>query len=113
MLNFESALPKHLFGPSKIQEFISEIKAPGVDVIWYDALTLLNTVHYQNGLTLLNAPYLHAADGLFTNYFWRDAQIWTTASMANAMGRLKDVFVGVDCYWLFGGFGCGWLGALL
>lgn len=110
LLNFESAFPRDQFRPSYIQKFISEMKTDGLDVIWYDALTLMNQVHYQNALTLLNAPYFWKASGIFTNYFWREPHILATQALASApeVDRLQDVFIGVDCYGRGSLGGGGW-----
>ncbi|KAL7270457.1 hypothetical protein RUND412_006843 [Rhizina undulata] len=117
LINFESAYPPGKFSPRELQLFLTELKGamkervPGSEVIWYDALTILNQVHWQNGLTLLNAPFFYVTDGIFTNYFWRQFQHFHTSVMARVMSRPADVYTGIDCYGRGslgdGGFGVG------
>lgn len=111
LMNVESQFPAG-WSVNQLQVFLRELNAGlGIDkeLIWYDAVTVLNKVHYQNGLTLLNAPFLAATSGLFANYFWRTPQIAATRRMAGVMGRSASVYMGVDCYgrgsWGDGGFG--------
>jgi len=115
LLNVESALPRSKWSVRAMQDFLKELRAglavKGGMVVWYDAVTVLNRVHYQNGLTLLNAPWLHATDMLFSNYWWRPMHLLGTKRVAQAMGRAADVLMGVDCYGRGtmggGGFGVG------
>lgn len=97
LLNIETIFPQP-WRPSDLQAWIGELKAASVEVLWYDAVTVLNQLHWQNGLTLLNAPFLHASGGLFTNYWWREPSIRATKRMADVMGRARDVWMGIDCY---------------
>ncbi|KAH8145376.1 uncharacterized protein LAJ45_10659 [Morchella importuna] len=117
LMNFESSFPTTKFSPLQVQNFLRELKSathalvPQSEIIWYDALTILNEVHWQNGLTLLNAPFFAASDSLFTNYGWREPDLYHTAAMARAMFRISDIYAGIDCYGRGslgdGGFGVG------
>lgn len=114
LLNMESSLPPEKWSANEMQRFIDELRAglgDGGGVVWYDALTILNQVHYQNGLTLLNAPFLSAAGEFFANYGWRARELASTTAMAAAMGLEDGVFMGIDCYGRGslggGGFGVG------
>lgn len=117
LMNFESSFPITKFSPLQMQHFLRELRSathaliPRSEIIWYDALTVLNQVHWQNGLTLLNAPFFAASDSIFTNYGWREPDLDYTVSMACAMSRKDDILVGIDCYGRGslggGGFGVG------
>jgi len=72
----------------------------------YDALTIDNRVRYQNGITDANKPFFDVSDGIFTNYWWREHNIRSTADIAAALGRPRDVFSGVDV-WGRGSLGDG------
>ncbi|PWW76812.1 Glycoside Hydrolase Family 85 protein [Tuber magnatum] len=117
LMNIEASFPGEGFRPGELQTFLRELKSavaelvPGGQVIWYDALTVLNQVHWQNGLTLLNAPFFSVTGGLFTNYGWRMPQLEATRLMANYMDRVPDIYTGIDCFGRGslgdGGFGVG------
>jgi mannosyl-glycoprotein endo-beta-N-acetylglucosaminidase len=99
LLNLECAIPPEKWmGPGELQRFLEELRGAGCRVVWYDALTVLNRVSYQNGLTLLNAPFLSAAGEMLANYWWRRPQLEASAAMAELMGKREGVFMGVDCY---------------
>ena len=115
LLNVEASLPRSKWSVRSMQEFLRELQAglavSGAMAVWYDAVTVMNRIHYQNGLTLLNAPWLYAADKLFSNYGWRAKELLGTKRVAQVMGRTADVLMGVDCYGRGslgdGGFGVG------
>ncbi|KAF8245858.1 hypothetical protein K440DRAFT_633188 [Wilcoxina mikolae CBS 423.85] len=97
LLNIESSFP-HPWSPLELQRWIKELKAAGGEVVWYDAVTVLNQVHWQNGLTLLNAPFLYVSDGIFLNYGWREREIVGTKRIGDVMGRGNDLWMGIDCH---------------
>ncbi|KAK9465393.1 glycosyl hydrolase family 85-domain-containing protein [Lipomyces arxii] len=66
-------------------------------VIWYDSLTTDNRLAYQNALNGTTLPFFNAADGLFTNYFWKERQVFDGAQLAGALYRLK-LWTGVDVW---------------
>ncbi|CAZ86246.1 unnamed protein product [Tuber melanosporum] len=117
LMNIEASFPGESFRPGELQAFLRELRSavaelvPGGQVIWYDALTVLNQVHWQNGLTLLNAPFFAVTDGMFTNYGWREPQLQATRIMADSMNRVPDIYTGIDCFGRGslggGGFGVG------
>lgn len=101
LLNFESTFPLTSWSPIALERFLYELRSglsPHKSVVFYDSLTVLNTINYQNALTSLNAPWLMASDKLFVNYWWRELQLGETAFKASIMGRARDVLMGVDCY---------------
>ena len=103
--------------PGELEAFLKELRSavrelvPGGLVIWYDALTVLNQVDRQDGLTQLNTPFFKATDGLFTNYGWRKQELEDTRAVANTMNRVPDIYTRIDCFGRGslggGGFGVG------
>lgn len=91
--------------------FISLPSFSSSDGCRYDALTILNQVHWQNGLTLLNVPFFTVTDGIFTNYGWRQPHLHHTALMSKVFSRPSEVYAGIDCFGRGslgdGGFGVG------
>ncbi|KAG0637890.1 glycosyl hydrolase family 85-domain-containing protein [Tuber brumale] len=73
LMNIGASFPGEGFRPGKLQAFLRELRS--AVVIWYDALTLLNLVHWQRALILHNAPSFGVNDGLFTNYELRGAPV--------------------------------------
>ncbi|KAH9577717.1 PUB domain [Trypanosoma melophagium] len=74
-------------------------------VIWYDAVTMDGSVHYQNSLSVKNKPFFDAASGLFTNYGW--SPLLLAASEALAGSRARNVYAGVDVFGRSGMYGGG------
>ncbi|KAF8426601.1 glycosyl hydrolase family 85-domain-containing protein [Tirmania nivea] len=112
LLNFESSFPSGTFDLPIFQSWLDYLKdemhraVTGSQVIWYDALTIDNKVRYQNGITDANKLFFDVSDGIFTNYWWREHNIRSTADIAAALGRPRDVFSGVDV-WGRGSLGGG------
>ncbi|KAI5787164.1 glycosyl hydrolase family 85-domain-containing protein [Geopyxis carbonaria] len=107
LINIESSFPWRDWSPSALQGWLRELRAAGIQAVWYDAVNVLNMVHYQNGLTLLNAPFFAAADALFTNYTWGRPLLAASEIMARWFSRKQDVYTGIDIYGrgTFGGGG--------
>ncbi|KAF8454938.1 glycosyl hydrolase family 85-domain-containing protein [Terfezia claveryi] len=112
LLNFESSFPSGTFDLPIFQSWLDYLKdemhraVTESQVIWYDALTIDNRVRYQNGITDANKPFFDVSDGIFTNYWWREHNIRSTADIASTLGRPRDVFCGVDV-WGRGSLGGG------
>ncbi|RPB26342.1 hypothetical protein L211DRAFT_901380 [Terfezia boudieri ATCC MYA-4762] len=112
LLNFESSFPSGTFDLPIFQSWLEYLKdemhraVTGGQVIWYDALTIDNRVFYQNGITDANKPFFDVSDGIFTNYWWREHNIRSTADIASTLGRPRDVLCGVDV-WGRGSLGDG------
>ena len=65
--------------------------------LWYDSVDITTGgIVYQNALAPPNQPFFDACDGLFTNYWWREAELARSAELAG--DRRHDVFVGIDCF---------------
>ena len=103
LMKIEASFPGEHLVPGELEAFLKELRSavrelvPGGLAIWYDALTVLNQVDWQNGLTPLNAPFFKVTDGLFTNYGWREQELRDTRAVANTMNRVSDIYTGVDC----------------
>ncbi|EGD77440.1 hypothetical protein PTSG_08537 [Salpingoeca rosetta] len=55
---------------------------PTSTVLWYDAVTTEGRLVWQNQLNRKNAPFFHAADGIFLNYTWTPALLHSSATFA-------------------------------
>ena len=108
LINIQVSFPEEHLVPDELEGFLKELRSavreliPGGLVIWFDALTVLNQVGWQNGLTPLNAPFFKVTDGMFTNFGWWEKELGSTRSMTDTMSRLPDIYTGVDCYGRFG-----------
>ncbi|KAK9476463.1 glycosyl hydrolase family 85-domain-containing protein [Lipomyces japonicus] len=66
-------------------------------VIWYDSLTLDNKLEYQNALNYKTLPFFKSSDGLFTNYFWKDEQVYNGVKLAGKYFR-RNLWTGLDVW---------------
>ena len=104
LMRIEASFPGEHLVPGELEAFLKELRSavrelvPGGLVIWYDALTVLNQVDWQDGLTQLNTLFFKATDGLFTNYGWREQELRDTRAVANTMNRVPDIYTGIDCF---------------
>jgi mannosyl-glycoprotein endo-beta-N-acetylglucosaminidase len=75
-------------------------------VIWYDSVIDSGELRWQNCLNRLNSSFFELADGLFTNYHWREDTPRNSASLAGNRRR-RDVYFGIDVHGrnTFGGGG--------
>ncbi|KAK9486136.1 glycosyl hydrolase family 85-domain-containing protein [Lipomyces starkeyi] len=76
---------------------LHKVIGPEARVIWYDSLTTDNRIDYQDALNMTTLPFFRAADGLFTNYFWEDKQVFEGADLAGMLFRL-DLWTGLDVW---------------
>ncbi|KAI8371465.1 glycosyl hydrolase family 85-domain-containing protein [Radiomyces spectabilis] len=93
-----------------IQYFTEKMHAeiPGSVVLWYDSLTMVGEVDWQNRLTPLNEPFFEACDGIFLNYWWKESYPDESVRLAERRGRNgADVYFGTDVWGrhTFGGGG--------
>lgn len=79
--------------------------SPDKTVIWYDAITLLGELKWQNKLCTLNKIFFDMCDGIFLNYGWSEESLIETVRLC--ANRKADVYVGVDVFGrgVFGGGG--------
>ena len=80
-------------------------RLPGSLVIWYDSVTKNGDLAWQDQLNDLNRGFFDAADGLFSNYCWKEE--YPQASAVAAGVRRRQVFMGCDIFGrnTFGGGG--------
>ncbi|KAK9366311.1 glycosyl hydrolase family 85-domain-containing protein [Lipomyces kononenkoae] len=76
---------------------LHKVVGPEARVIWYDSLTTQNKIDYQDALNMTTLPFFRAADGLFTNYFWEDRQVFEGARLAGTIFRLQ-LWTGLDVW---------------
>ena len=84
-----------------IIHFLRQLRAAGLRVIWYDAVTTSGKLCYQNALTPYNEPFFAAAGELFVNYRWAhgSATPRICANRAAAIGaKAADVYMGIDVF---------------
>ncbi|KAG0643132.1 glycosyl hydrolase family 85-domain-containing protein [Tuber brumale] len=93
LMNIEGSFPGEGFRSGELQAFLKKLRTA---VIWYDALTVLNQVHW-------------VTDGLFTNYGWREPQLEAARIIADSMNRGPDIYTGIDFFGR-GSLGAGGLG---
>lgn len=103
LLNIEQEFPDDVEDlTEKLVAFIRSLKSglgPNDLVVWYDALTTVNEVEYQNSLSLKNAPFARAADRLFTNYKWTPRHLKPTRVEANHQGiETSNIHFGIDVW---------------
>ncbi|KAJ3046940.1 hypothetical protein HK097_000384, partial [Rhizophlyctis rosea] len=74
-------------------------------VLWYDSLTTLGKVRWQDHLSLLNKPFFDVTDGCFVNYTWKADYPSKSALLAES--RPHQVYTGIDVWGrnTFGGGG--------
>ncbi|KAJ8098244.1 glycosyl hydrolase family 85-domain-containing protein [Lipomyces tetrasporus] len=103
LLNMETTMGS----PAKARELLNfveylkfclhKVVGPEARVIWYDSLTIEDKIDYQDALNMKTLPFFRAADGLFTNYFWEDRQVYEGAKLAGMLFRL-DLWTGLDVW---------------
>lgn len=103
IINIENELPKdlvpHLIHFLRCLTTAMHAAVPGSKVIWYDAVTTEGTLEWQNSLTLLNAPFFDACDGLWVNYTWEERTPLDIRKRLNHdADRGFDVYMGIDCF---------------
>ena len=99
--------PNYLFVCSLHFRGPIQIRGDNGWVIWYDSVTELGELKWQNALTPANRCFFDVSDGIFLNYTWKP-ETHLDRSLSMAGDRKTDIFVGVDVF----GRGCygggGW-----
>jgi len=101
LINIEKTFPFREWHRDKLSGFIDQLKSHLGDdnVIWYDALTVHNTIQYQNGLTPSNKPFAKAAGSLLTNYDWIPRDILQSCGVAAAERMsVSNIAFGIDVW---------------
>jgi mannosyl-glycoprotein endo-beta-N-acetylglucosaminidase len=82
---------------STMRDFLVYLKASGLRVIWYDAMTKSGSVSWQNALTANNQTFFETSDEMFLNFWWSASGLKSSADLARSMGRSPyDLASGVD-----------------
>lgn len=85
-----------------MRDFLIYLKASGLRVIWYDAMTRTGSVSWQNALTSANQQFFQngstrVSDEVFLNFWWSTSGLASSANLARSLGRSPyDLFAGVD-----------------
>lgn len=79
LLNIENEIPPEclenlLYMVQKMTQTMHE-KVQNSIVIWYDSVTKLGQLKWQNELNDLNAQFFDACDGIFLNYTWNEESL--------------------------------------
>lgn len=101
LINIENSLPPeiipHLVTFLKLlKQNLKDRKHTKTYLIWYDAVTVGGSVHYQNELTVSNKTFFDICDGIFLNYNWNREKLRNSKDLAGA--RAHDVYVGIDVF---------------
>nr|CTQ95793.1 Endo-beta-N-acetylglucosaminidase [Kibdelosporangium sp. MJ126-NF4] len=85
-----------------MKEFLIYLRAGGLRVIWYDAMTRTGSVSWQNALTSANQQFFQdgstrVSDEVFLNFWWSTSGLSSSAGLARSLSRSPyDLFAGVD-----------------
>ena len=94
---------------ARMQEFLSyyKEKAPELELIYYDSMTVDGKMDWQNALTEKNAAYLMNEDGeavadeMFLNFWWTTEKLAGEELLKASAGLAKEK--GIDPYDLYAG----------
>ncbi len=82
---------------SDMRDFVARLRAQGLRVTWYDAMTDTGGVNWQNQLDAHNQEFFTAADTIFLNFDWDRAGLASSARLAERLGRERyAVQAGID-----------------
>ncbi|XP_053214791.1 cytosolic endo-beta-N-acetylglucosaminidase-like [Panonychus citri] len=101
-VNIENAISKT--NVPKLLQFIETLKSfvkkaiPKGQVVWYDSVTINGVLDWQNCLNHKNVAFFQCCDAIFLNYTWTDHNLRDSSGFAASLGRLNDVFVGIDVF---------------
>jgi hypothetical protein len=103
-VNMESKLPKEFIEDMKgfLEELTRLVKQiihlEHAYVYWYDSLTEDGELDWQNVLNERNQAFFVRCDGLFTNYWWNEQGLASTADLANQLSGSTAVYSGIDIF---------------
>ncbi|GLZ33691.1 hypothetical protein Lesp02_58790 [Lentzea sp. NBRC 105346] len=81
----------------QMRDFVTYLKASGLRIIWYDAMTKSGSVSWQNALTAQNQMFFERSDEMFLNFWWSANGLNNSAALAKQLGRDPyDLAAGVD-----------------
>ncbi|CAK1362274.1 Cytosolic endo-beta-N-acetylglucosaminidase [Cercospora beticola] len=102
LINIETPFPLLSWSAAKLEGFLRQLRDElGVNskVVWYDALTTLNFIWYQNTLNYMNLQFAIAAGSMLTNYKWDPelAQSGKARALESDLG-LDNLYFGIDVW---------------
>ncbi|KAF9007924.1 glycosyl hydrolase family 85-domain-containing protein [Cyathus striatus] len=135
LMNFEWSLPGGISMARALAAWVSLLReelwkrvGPHAEVVWYDSVTALGYLSWQDRLNAYNLPYFLSSTAFFSNYTWSTDYPTQTVQYFNSLDpnileifndfnansppkslQLNDVQVGVDV-WGRGTFGGGGYG---
>ncbi|CAK3976760.1 glycosyl hydrolase family 85 [Lecanosticta acicola] len=102
LINIEASFPLLSWSRPKLEQFLGQLRESlgrQGKVVWYDALTTLNLVWYQNTLNSLNLPFALAAGSILTNYAWNPDLARRGKRTAEQSGLGVDaLYFGIDAW---------------
>ncbi|KAH7117925.1 glycosyl hydrolase family 85 protein-like protein [Dendryphion nanum] len=102
LINIEKPFPKEDWDYKKLEGFLQQLKndlGPPKTLIWYDAITWINSVDYQNALTPQNLTFSKACGSVLTNYSWDEENALSSRQFAIKNGILpQNLYFGVDVW---------------
>lgn len=102
LVNIEESFPLLSWSVEKMEGFLRQLRQEvGIKsrVVWYDALTTLNFVWYQNTLNSLNLSFARAAGSILTDYAWNPQLANSARHLAEASGLgVGNVYFGIDVW---------------
>ncbi|XP_015783920.1 cytosolic endo-beta-N-acetylglucosaminidase-like isoform X2 [Tetranychus urticae] len=93
----ESLIPKLIHFIKTLRRLIKQ-SINQAQVLWYDSVTIEGSLKWQNCLNNRNVDFFQSCDGIFLNYTWKDDDLKNSRDLALSLGRLNDVYVGVDVF---------------
>ncbi|MFI9554699.1 endo-beta-N-acetylglucosaminidase [Nonomuraea endophytica] len=80
---------------TELRNVISHLRAKGMQVMWYDAMTESGAISWQDALTSANDSFFQAADNMFIDFGW--SSLTSSRDLARTMGRSEfDLYSGID-----------------
>lgn len=102
LINIEESFSLFSWSVEKMEGFLQQVRRElGTDhrVVWYDALTTLNFIWYQNSLNSLNLTFALAAGSILTNYAWNPQLAKSAQKTATNSGLgISNVYFGIDVW---------------
>lgn len=95
IINIENDVPMHLI--PNILVFLENLSRDDGLVLWYDAVTVLGSLEWQNSLNSKNRPFFDSCHGIWLNYCWKTGDPEKLADLYGCSRRF-DVYFGVDCF---------------
>ncbi|WP_084963779.1 endo-beta-N-acetylglucosaminidase [Thermoactinospora rubra] len=82
---------------AEMRNVIAYLRAKGMEVMWYDAMTESGSISWQDALTGANDSFFQASNSMFLNFNWTAADLTSSRDLARDLGRSEyDLFTGID-----------------